>query len=73
MVFLIPVLAYLLFLKGTVKYFWLVLLPSLSFVRIEGFFTYLTLWLALFLIAFFFLNNKTDNLFSQHQVRPVAV
>lgn len=73
MVFLMPALVYFLFLRGSVKYFWWMLLPSLSFVRIEGFFTYFTFWLALFLIGFFFVNNKTENLFSQHEIRPVAV
>jgi hypothetical protein len=71
MVLLVPALLYFLFLTGDVKYFWILLLPSLSFVRMGGFFTYLTLWFGFFLLGFFFLNKKRESV--SQQAVPIAV
>lgn len=51
MVDLIPVLIYLLLVKQQNKYFWVMLLLSLSFTRIEAFFTYLIIWIVLLCIG----------------------
>lgn len=58
MVYLSPLFIYFLFLKKSKKYFWLMILPAVSFLRTEVFFSYVLLWIALLYIAFFLL--KTD-------------
>lgn len=58
MVYLSPLFIYFLFLKKSKKYFWLMILPAVSFLRTEVFFSYVLLWIALLYIAFFRL--KTD-------------
>jgi len=58
MVYLSPLLIYFLFLKEGKKYFWLIILPAISFLRTEAFFSYLILWIALLFIGFFLI--KTD-------------
>lgn len=53
MVYLSPLLIYFLFLKKDKKYFWLIILPAVSFLRTESFFSYLILWIFLLYISFF--------------------
>lgn len=59
MVYLSPLLIYFLFLKKGKKYFWLIILPAVSFLRTEPFFSYVILWITLLYIGFFLL--KTDS------------
>jgi len=58
MVYLTPLLVYFLLRKQDKKYFWIILLPAVSFLGTEVFFTYLILWVALLCVAFFFSSNE---------------
>ena len=62
MVYLFPVLLYFLLLltDRVKKYFWLFILPTVSFLNTEVFFTYLVLWFVLLSIGF--ILPKTDGL-----------
>lgn len=53
MVYLTPLLVYFLLIKQDKKYFWVIILPSISFLNTEVFFTYLILWMVLLYIGFF--------------------
>src|SRR6185312_3442770 len=58
MVYLTPLLVYFLLRKQNKKYFWIILLPAVSFLGTEVFFTYLILWIALLCIGFLFSSNE---------------
>jgi hypothetical protein len=58
MVYLTPLLVYFLLRKQNKKYFWIIILPAVSFLGTEVFFTYLILWIALLCIAFLFASNE---------------
>jgi hypothetical protein len=58
MVYLSPLFIYFLFLKEGKKYFWLIILPAVSFLRTEAFFSYLILWIALIYIGLFVTNTN---------------
>lgn len=60
MIYLSPLLINFLFLKQDKKYFWIIILPALSFLRQELFLTYLILWLTLLYIGFSL--SKTDSM-----------
>ncbi len=54
MVYLTPLLIYFLVRKQNKKYFWIIILPAISFLGTEVFFTYLVLWIVLLYLGFFF-------------------
>jgi hypothetical protein len=58
MVYLTPLLIYFLLQKQNKKYFWIIILPAISFLGTEVFFTYLILWIALLCLGFFFSNDE---------------
>lgn len=58
MVYLTPLLVYFLLRKQNKKYFWIILLPAVSFLGTEVFFTYLILWIALLCLGFLFSSNE---------------
>jgi len=58
MVYLTPLLVYFLLRKQDKKYFWIILLPAVSFLGTEVFFTYLILWIALLCLGFLFSSNE---------------
>jgi len=58
MVYLTPLLVYFLLRKQNKKYFWIIVLPAISFLGTEVFFTYLILWVALLYLAFFFSSDE---------------
>jgi hypothetical protein len=58
MVYLTPVLVYFLVAqKQNKKYFWIIMLPAISFLGTEVFFSYFILWAVLLYLAFFFSGN----------------
>ncbi len=57
MVYLTPLAVYFLLKEQDKKYFWIIILPAISFLRTEVFFTYLILWIALLYIGFFSLRK----------------
>lgn len=58
MVYLIPLLVYFLLKNRYKKYFWVIILPSISFLNTEVFFSYLILWMTLLYIGFFSHNGS---------------
>jgi hypothetical protein len=60
MVYLIPLIIYILFVENSEKYFWVLLMPALSFTRTETFFAYLIIWLALMIISFSYLKSDSS-------------
>jgi len=52
MVYLTPLLVYFLLRKQDKKYYWIILLPAISFLSAETFFTYLILWIVLVCVGF---------------------
>ena len=58
MVYLTPLLIYFLLQKQNKKYFWIIILPAISFLGTEVFFTYLILWIVLLCLGFFFSSDE---------------
>jgi hypothetical protein len=57
MVYLTPLFVYFLLQKQNKKYFWIIILPSISFLNSQVFFTYLILWMVLLYIGFFHIEK----------------
>jgi hypothetical protein len=66
MVYLTPVFVYFLVRKQNKKYFWIIILPAISFLGTEVFFTYLILWIVLLYFGFSFSGeNKISVKFNE--------